>query len=149
MKIIYFVYSGDPEVDNKIAPLLFGKNSISDQLEKALNQQYGEELSVILIRYYIDGKIAKFPIPKRQLSNFNKKEKGIICNFNINGNSLLKQNDNDLKSFIKSSTIKGINIVKAKLSSKKFNFDFDSLIKDIEKLFQNYKSFILDDFILN
>ena len=149
MRINYYVYSGDAEVGNKISPLLFGKKLFSDQIENSINKNYGEDLKVILIRYFIDGKIVKFPVSKRQLSNYNKIDKSIICNFNINGNSLSSLNDDDIRGFIKTSTIKGINIIKTKLSSKLFDFNFEALVNDLDNFFSNFKSCTKDDIFLN
>ena len=149
MEINYYVYSGDPEVGERFTAIIFGRNRLSEQLKEHLNKSYGKDLKIILLRYYLDGKIAQFPHPKRQLSNFLKKEKAIVCNFNISQNTLIKKTDLEIIEFIKTTSLEGIRLVKDKFSKKEFHFDFDLLIKDVENYFQNRKGFILDDFVLN
>lgn len=137
-KIIgYFIQSGDSEIGD-----LFVKyHNIYDYsfLEKYLgDKNYGSNLDLILIQYYISGKFFDWAQIRPRILNYSKKQRAISVIVGVKKEDFLALSHQQKKQFLVDTTRQAVLDVRVRLEKKKLDIDFDSLLKDLDEINKKY-----------
>lgn len=128
----YFIRKGGPETGRVFNSQL---NIYKKYIEKYINiKKYGNNLSLILIQYYISGKFLEFNSSRTKLLNYLPKEKAIAFIMEVDHKDFLKLSDEGQKKFIIKTTLNSVLAVKKRLEKKNMDIDFNSLVNDLNLL---------------
>lgn len=112
----------------------FGNLLDSELLEK----HYGNDLKLLLIQYYIEGKFSSYLPESPKVGNYSTKNKDIAVAIGVTRDVFHDRNEFERREFIVDSTLKAVELVKARLIKKKLDIDFDRLIRDMKELSDVY-----------
>ena len=139
-KIIgYFQLSGDETVEDLFSPYIWEPKGFAMHFEPIiLKNKYGEDLKLILIQYYVEGKLDLHAPDKPKLSNYSTKNRDIAVTVPVTRDKFHDVSDSKRRQFIVDTTLKAIDMVEKRLSKRKLDINFDALRKDIQKAAQEY-----------
>lgn len=120
-------------------PYVWKEHGLDTLIEvKLAKENYGTDLDLLLIQYYVEGKFSSYLPEQPKVGNYLKKNKDIAVAIAVTRDIFHDQNEFERREFIVDSTLNAIELVKAKLIKKKLDIDFDRLIKDIKELANVY-----------
>jgi hypothetical protein len=128
----YFLTAGDEGVSEMFTPYIWNKHGYGTLFENQfLNSNYGQDLKLLLIKYYVEGKfdINGPALPK--VSNYPEKNKDISVAITVKAGQFHDRNEFERREFIFDSTVKAVKLVRDKLAKKKLNINFEELMSDI------------------
>lgn len=95
----YYLNAADEQVSNMFTPYVWKHNGLGELIDQAIStKDYGEDLKLLLIQYYVEGKFSSYLPEEPKLGNYSNKNKEIavaipIKNFmivtNLSDGSLL------------------------------------------------------------
>jgi len=135
----YFLSAGDEAVSKMFTPYIWHEHGFGTLFENQfLNSDYGQDLKLLLIMYYVEGKfdINGPPLPK--VSNYSNKNKDISVAITVKPGQFQDRNEFERREFIFDSTVNAVKLVRAKLAKKKLNIKFDELMSDITSVGNAY-----------
>jgi hypothetical protein len=128
----YFLKLGDEAVSEMFTPYIWEEHGFDSVLKnKFLKANYGPDLNLLLIMYYVEGKFDINGPEFLKVSNYSHKNKNISVAIMVRSEQFHNRNEFERREFIIDSTIKAIDQVRAKLEKKKLNIRFDELMSDI------------------
>ena len=135
----FFIKSGGQKASEEFSPYIFGENGLRNALKVGLqNKHYSSELNLILIKFYVDGEIVKFPIKQRRLSNYSSKNRDIAVDCFINDHNFFNRNELERRLELIKAISTSIPLVRTRLDQK-ITLDWDSLKQDVESILTNWK----------
>lgn len=133
--IAYFVSSGDPRVDAMFAPYIWGPSGLGTLLEPLRHKPYGDDLILLLIKFYVEGRFSYFYFPSRfKVENYSTKNRDIAVVIPVTRSVFHEVSEEQRREFVLRSTLEAIAAVRARLEKRKVNVDFDRLVKDVEEI---------------
>ena len=134
----YYLNSGDQEGSDMFSPYVWSKHGLDTLMEKKLSNDYGKDMDLLLIQYYIEGRFSNYlPVPPK-LGNYMKKSKDITVAVGVTRKLFHDRNEFERREFIVDSTLGAIKLVKERLVKKKLDINFDKLLQDIKEISQEY-----------
>src|SRR5690606_26755774 len=110
-------------------PYVWKEHGLDTLIEvKLAKENYGTDLDLLLIQYYVEGKFSSYLPEQPKVGNYLKKNKDIAVAIAVTRDIFHDQNEFERREFIVDSTLNAIELVKAKLIKKKLDIDFDRLI---------------------
>ena len=139
-KIIgFFQLSGDEDVGDLFTPYVWGENCFTKFINPIIKSaNYGIDLKLILIQYYVEGKFDLNAPDKPKLSNYSSKKKDIAVTIHVTRDKFHDVSDSKRRQFIVETTLQAIDMVEKRLSKRKLDINFDALRKDIQKAAKEY-----------
>lgn len=134
----YFLKGGDSDVSDIFTPYVWGQYGIGTKLEKGLKQEYGHDLKLLLIQYYVEGKFAVNGPDKPKVNNYSTKNKDISVAIPVSPELFHLRNDFERREFIIDSTLTAIRLVEERLAKRKLQVDFEALLNDFQTQAQEY-----------
>jgi hypothetical protein len=136
--ISYYCHFGDNEIGKFFAKILFGKIKAISFLESKLNpKDFSQDVSKIVIRFFVDGNITLYTEIEDSNIFFIKKEKCFFINYHLNHDKVKGLNINETFDYIKQKTISSIDLVKATCEKKKMDFHNEAKLKrSIDEIFE-------------
>jgi hypothetical protein len=128
----YFLKSGDETTSEMFKPYIWKEHGFGTLFEnKFINKDYGTDLKLLLIKYYVEGEFdtngPEFP----KANNYSNKNKDIGVEITVRPEQFHKRNEFERREFIIDSTLNGVKLVRDKLTKKKLDINFEELILDI------------------
>lgn len=136
--IKYYLNTGDQEGSDMFTPYVWGKKGFGALMDKSLKKNYGSDLDLLLIQYYVEGKFSSYIPVEPKPGNYKAKDKDIAVAIGVTREIFHNRNEFERREFIVDSTINAINIVKKRLTKKKLDIDFDKLLKDVQETAKEY-----------
>jgi len=128
----YFLKAGDEIVSAMFDPYLWSERGFSTLFEnRLLNKDYGPDLKLLLVMYYVEGKFDVNGPTLPKAGNYSKKDKNISVAITVKDVQFHNRNEFERREFIVDSTIKAVKLVREKPTIRKLNIKFDDLIADI------------------
>jgi hypothetical protein len=140
MNIIkYFTKSGDEKVSEMFTPYVWQEHGFNTVLnEYLLNHDFGTDLKLLLVEYYVEGKFDVNGPVYPKVSNYSKKDKSISVAFTVSKIVFHDRNEFERREFIIDSTKKAVELVRDKLLKKRLNIDFEKLLNEIKPVINKY-----------
>lgn len=134
----YYINCSD-EVCDMFNPYIWEEHGLGTLLKrKVRNTDYGGDLNLLLIQYYVEGKFSSYIPAEPKPGNYMKKNKDISVAIGVTPDVFHNRNEFERREFVVDSTINAINIVKNRLTKKKLDIDFDKLLVDVQAVAQEY-----------
>jgi hypothetical protein len=135
----YFLSAGDEIVSNIFTPYVWKENGLGTLLDKEIkNKNYGNDLELLLIKYYVEGRFdvngPSFP----KVSSYSKKNKDIAVDITVTPELFHNRNEFERREFIIDSTLNAVKLVRDKLSPKNLAINFDELLSDVTSVRNSY-----------
>ncbi len=135
----YYIDAGDEHVSELITPYLWQDYGLSTLLKKETrNRNYGKDLELLLIKYYVEGKFSSYLPHEPKVNNYMSKSKDIGVDIAVTKDLFHDRNEFERREFIVDSTLHAIKLIRDKLKKKKLDINFESLIKDIIEISEEY-----------
>jgi hypothetical protein len=135
----YYLNAGDEDGSKMFSPYIWDKHGLSTMIKSTLSKTgYGTDMDLLLIQYYVEGKFSSYIPEKPKVGNYLKKNKDISVAIGVTRDVFHDRNEFERREFIVDSTLNAIELVKVRLTKKKLDIDFDSLIKDVKELADTY-----------
>lgn len=136
--ISYYIKASD-EICDIFIPYVWKRYGLGQLIEDYLaNKKYGNDLNLLLIQYYVEGKFSSYLPESPKVGNYSTKNKDIAVAIGVTRDIFHDRNEFERREFIVDSTLKAVELVKARLTKKKLDIDFDSLIRDVKELSDIY-----------
>jgi hypothetical protein len=136
--IHYFLKPGDVDVSEMFTPYVWGQNGLGTRLVKELRQEYGSDLKLLLIMYYIEGKFAVNGPEQAKVNSYSNKNKDISVAISVTSKLFHLRNEFERREFIVDSSLFAIQMVEEKLKKRKLQIDFYMLSQDFRIVAQEY-----------
>ena len=137
--IKYFLKMGDETVSKMFSPYVWEAQGFATLFEnRFLNKDYGPDLEMLLIMYYVEGKFETNGPEHPKTGNYSKKNKDINVAITVKPAQFHDRNEFERREFILDSTINAVKLVRNKLTKKKLNINFDELLMDITSVGNAY-----------
>lgn len=132
----YFIKAGDYRLDPYFKPYqLKLRDIIKNQMS---SKNYGDDLSLILIEYQLEGQFLQLPKEPVSIGRYSKKEHAISVVVGVS-RDFQYYSDVEKKQFIVNTTIKAIQRAKIKMEKMGLNkIDFSQLLEDFQKCAEIY-----------
>lgn len=128
----FFLKSGDETVSEMFTPYIWQEHGLGTLFEKRfLNNDYGSDLKLLLIMFYVEGKFEINGPELPKVSNYSKKNKNIRVAITARPEQFHNKNEFERREFIVDSTINAIKLVRDKVAKKRLNINFDELISNL------------------
>jgi hypothetical protein len=135
----YYLSLGDEEVGDMFTPYVWKKFGLDTLMQKKLiNRDYGVDLKLLLIQYFVEGKFSTYIPAHPKPGNYIKKNKDIAVAVGVTPEVFHNRNEFERREFILESTLGSIKLVKEKLAKKKLDVNFDKLLSDIHEIGKEY-----------
>ena len=120
------------------SPYVWDKHGLDTLMKKKLAKNYGNDMELLLIQYYVEGKFSSYMPVQPKLGNYMKKSRDISIAIGVLREKFHNRNEFERREFIVDSTVNAIKMVKDRLRKKKLDVDFDKLIQDVEQVSKEY-----------
>lgn len=133
----FFTLAGDVHVDQVFVPCLrtFSK-LVKNQIRE---KSYGDNLSLILIQFWLEGQFRELPKEKIHVRRYSKKEQAITVIVGV-PRGFEKMSESEKRDFITSTTLESVIRVEEKYEKKDyFRIDFNELIDNLKKCITEYQ----------
>jgi hypothetical protein len=138
----YYISCGDTEVCDVFTPYVGMEKGISTQIDAVLKKEnYGNDMQLLLIQYYVEGRFSNYLPSQPKLGNYVKKNKDIAVAIGVTREQFHSRNEFERREFIVDSTLSAIKLVKERLLKKKLDIDFNRLIDDVQEITVEYLKF--------
>jgi len=135
----YYISTGDEEVGSKFIPYVFGDNGLGKLIKEHIsNKDYGDDLKLLLIQYYVEGKFSRYLPEEPKLGNYKKKDRNIAIAIGVPCRLFHSRNEFERREFVVDSTLNAVNVVREKLEKKKLDINFDSLLSDLKEISKKF-----------
>ena len=135
----YFIKSGDEEVSDLFTPYVWRESGFETLFKNLIGEKnYGSDLSLLLIKFYVEGKFSINGPDQPVVSNYSKRNKDIAVEVRVRPSFFHNKGDKERKKFIVSAVTNAIDLVKEKLSQKKLDIDFEHLKEDVLTVAERY-----------
>ncbi|MEO6964098.1 MAG: hypothetical protein ABIY90_19170 [Puia sp.] len=135
----YFLKSGDETVSDMFSPYLWMDYGFSTLFEKRFSEKsYGNDLTLLLIKYYVEGKFEINGPRNLKVNNYLKKDKDISVDIAVRENQFHKRSEIERRKFIVDSTRSAVTNVRKKLENKNFSCNFGELLSDLNVISEEY-----------
>ena len=139
LMIGYYLSTGDQQGSDMFSPYVWEVAGFGTLIKKEIrNKDYGDDLELLLIKYYIEGKFSSYLPHDPKLSNYMSKSKDISVDIAVTKELFHDRNEFERREFIVDSTMKAVKLVRDKLKKKKLDIDFDGLMNDIREISEEY-----------
>ena len=113
---------------------IFGNKGISEILKKLKHKDYGEDLMLILFKFYVK------PIPYlkqslKDIENYRKNEKAIGIPIVVTEENFFNQSDEQRYKFLKDSILQKLDILSEVIKKKKLDTNVMLLKMDLRNIF--------------
>lgn len=136
----YFVLASSGDLPRAIEPYLWGAGGIARLLKELRNNHYGDDVSLILIKYYIEGTLP-MPIPPDLLvGRFHPKDKSIGVVVPATRDMFDSGRYAGPRQFLADTTLAAIAAVAAKYSKKRYDTDFPALQRDVAQIVERFRA---------
>jgi len=138
--IKYFLKSGDEAVSNMFSPYLWKEKGLGTLLDKCLDlREYGNDLSLIQIRYYVVGKFEVNGPVEPKVGNYSKIDKSIVISITVNPDDFHNQSEETREEFVAKKTVLAVELALQKLEKVKLVIDRKSLLLRLMKCLELWK----------
>jgi hypothetical protein len=112
---------------------IWGKKGICDTLKKLKHSDYGDDIFLILLQFYIN------PIPYlrknlKEIENYRKKEKAIGIPIIVTDENFFNLSEEDRYNFLKHTVFQKLELVSEVVKKKKLDTNINLLIADLSKI---------------
>lgn len=133
----YYLDTGDQLGSDMFSPYVWEGNGFGELINKiSLNKEYGLDLKLLLVKYYIEGKFSGYMPIEPKPGNYSTKNKDIAVDVAVTKELFHNRNEFERREFIVDSTLNAVKLVQEKL--KKLDVDFDSLLSDLKEVSKQY-----------
>ncbi len=123
----YFVKTGG-ENTAFFSDYIWRENGFKTILDKYLvEQSFGSDLNLLLIKYIVDGDILTFKTIKRNISAYSTQNKDISVDINVRNTDFLEQAELERRNYIVQSTLSAVNTVEKQVAVHGLVVDFELL----------------------
>ena len=129
----YSLISGDEIIGKSFKPYIWKNIGFGDFIEGKLNNYINDNLRLILIMYYVDGKFSVNGPEGYKVNNYSPKDRSISVAHTIPAN-FWQFSEQERKQYIADSTLRAFELVKKRLEKKKNGIDFESLEHKLKDL---------------
>jgi hypothetical protein len=136
--MIGYYISCSEEVCDIFKPYVWDKHGLDTLMKNKLAGDYGNDMELLLIQYYVEGKFSNYLPAQPKLGNYMKKSRDIVVAIGVPRESFHDRNEFERREFIVDSTLNAIKLVKERLIKKKLDVDFDKLTKDVREVSREY-----------
>lgn len=138
--IAFSSIAGDDIVGDAVWKYVNGEYGISDILEKHMfHENYGNELAIILIMLYVEGKLDWFAMPaKSKLCRFSSKDKSYEYSVPVTKETFFCLSPTERKDFIVQQMKDAVAATEIQFKKKKMNTDFNLMKADLARVCDLY-----------
>lgn len=137
--VSFFIKTGDPEVSQIFTPYLWGTASFGEIIDSKVNSvDYGEELDLILIKVYVEGKFEIYGPKHLTVENYSKTKKETGAAFTISRKDFHNKSDKERRLFLTSMVRIAISSIQLKHEKKICNYNFTLLKENFERAIDAY-----------
>lgn len=130
----YYLNTGDRLGSDMFSPYVWQGNGVGELIDKiSLNKDYGQDLKLLLIKYYIEGEFSGYMPIEPKLGNYSAKNKDIAVDIAVTKELFHERSEFERREFIVDTTLNAVKLVRDKLKKKKLDIDFEALINDIKE----------------
>lgn len=134
----FFTIIGDSDTGNNF---LYYVKEFSKIIKNIISEDYyGQDISLILIEYRLEGKFLKIPNEQYKFVSYRKRERsiGIVINVPLAYQTLSEIME---KEFIIITSTNAVRLARDTMNKKGYsNFDFERLLADLEKCSNTFLS---------
>ncbi|MGZ3821556.1 MAG: hypothetical protein ACXVB6_13245 [Mucilaginibacter sp.] len=130
--------SGDENVSDIFTPYIWNKHGLGTLIKNKLKGNYGNDLELLLIQYYVEGRFSSYLPISPKVSNYMKKSKDIAVAIGVPKILFHDRSEFERREFIVDTTIQAIKLVENRLSKRKLDIDFEELLKDLQTIEKEY-----------
>ena len=130
----YFQKTGIGDSDVDFSAYIWGDKGYVKLLKEILSKNYGNDLELLLIQYYVEEDYKPGWSPeKSRLSNYSNKNKDIAVAFSVTKDKFHNVSEGERRKFVAETTLQAIDLVEERLGKRKLDIDFKRLRKDVVK----------------
>ena len=112
---------------------IWGEGGIGDALKKLRNENYGNDIAIVLFQFYIK------PIPYllnalKEIENYRKKEKSIGVSIVVTDENFFNKSEEGRYNFLKDSILQKLGLLNESVKKKKLDTNMELLIDDVKKV---------------
>ena len=135
----YYLSTGDQQGSDMFSPYVWGSAGFDVLIkQKIKNKDYGKDLELLLIKYYVEGEFSRYLPHEPKVNNYMRKSKDIGVDVAVTRELFHNRNEFERREFVVDSTINVVKLVKDKLKKKKLDIDFDALLNDLKEISAEY-----------
>jgi hypothetical protein len=112
---------------------IWGENGIATPLRKLNHEEYGEDLSTILLQFYLN-QIPYELSSLREIENYRKKEKSIGIPIIINEDNFFSRTEDERRLFLTKTIFDKISLLEETVKKKKLDTNINKLKRDVENI---------------
>ena len=136
----FFVLQSGGDLPRKIERHLWGSNGLAEVMKELRYSEYGKDLQLILIEYYIEGTIPT-PIPTDLVvGRFHPKDKSIGVVVPATRDMFDSGRYAGPRQFLADTTLAAVAAVAAKYSKKRYDTDFVALQRDVARIVERFRA---------
>ena len=122
------------DLDKAFTPYIWGAKGVSQTLKKLKNEDYGNDISIILFQFNV--KPTEIELQRlKEIESFRKNEKSIGIPIIINDENFFCKSEEGRYNFLKQSILQKLDLLSEVVKKKKLDTNMDLLKSDLEKLF--------------
>jgi hypothetical protein len=116
---------------------IWGERGISDTLKKLKNENYGQDMTIILFQFYVK------PIPYllqnlKEIESYRKKEKSIGIPIIVTDENFFNKSEEERYNFLKQSIFQKLDLLAEVVKKKKLDTDINKLKIDLQRVFDEW-----------
>ena len=135
----YYISCGDTEVCDVFTPYVGMGKGIGIQIESVMKKEnYGNDMELLLIQYYVEGRFSSYLPSQPKLGNYVKKNKDIAVAIGVTRAQFHSRNEFERREFIFDITLNAIKLFNERLIKKKLDINFDKLLCDFQNVAKEY-----------
>ncbi len=112
---------------------IWGDKGICDTLKRLNNDDYGEDLKLVLFQFYVNP-IAFEKRNLKEIESYRKKEKSIGIPIIVTNENFFSKSEEERYSFLKQSILQKLNFLAEVVKRKKLDTNMEQLKTDLQKL---------------
>ncbi len=120
-------------------PYLWGEKGLSSYVRRQIEENsYGEDLRLLLIMYFVEGRFDTGSPVDVEMGNYSFKKREVSVRIPVLKASFHSQETMNRRKFIVDSTLLAVDMVRNRLEKRNLDIDFASLRRDVERAGEEY-----------
>lgn len=121
------------DLANRFRTYVWGEKGICDTLKKLKHENYGQDLKLALLQFYV--RPSQIELQKlKEIESYRKNEKSIGIPIIITDENFFSKSEEGRYSFLKQSILQKIDLLAEVVKQKKLDTKMDLLKADLQKL---------------
>ena len=131
----YFIKSGGGAPTRTFEEYVWGPRGFDKLIERLKERNYGTDMKLLLIQYYVPGDFEVFGPDKLTVRRYTSKSKDIAVAITVPTKEFhYAMNEPQQREYVVNTTLDSVRAVRDRLGTKKLDINFAQLIEDVQQL---------------